>query len=808
MKLIKCYIENFGMLSKYSCNFSSGLNCFYSLNGTGKTTLTAFIKCMLFGLEATQKTSLDDNDRKKYYPWQGGTFGGSLTVEIRGKQYTIERSFGSKASSDTFRLIDTKSGSPSGDFGDNLGEELFGIDRDGFLRTILLSEKSVSGKCTNKSISMKLSDLVGTDGNVDEFDKAMKLLEERRKFYFKKGGSGAISEAEKNASDCSYRLELLDSVRMRAEEKEARLKELSILIRECEEKKRSLNAEMESIGEKENRARKLIMYNEMKTRVEQERVALRNTLEFFGGSVPTYDEVSTHNDAFLEGMRLKEKERLKSSDPEFLTLSEFFRIDTNFTEIESYRHKAEEATKLEYELCSYENKTDSYSALLEDIFVGRVPEEEEISRHRESLKSGKKLSFLPFILFGLSLIAFGICLGLMLYPVLYSLSAVGAILLIIGIVKAAKRADYSAIDLFIEEVRRHKAKNREAEIEAIAKDLERYKSLNEEREKAVFGLRESIAALTEEIDSYIAKYLDTGMPMRSASLAIIKEKFERYYALKMKNSESEADARYSMGVEDRFKAACDFLIKYGFRDASGFDEIRRRLNERNLHELTIKRLESDLESFRLAEDIKEGELATPASSSVECKRLILECESSLTEYRRESAVLEREYLECMAELDTADALIAERDKWQELSEKYKENLSTIKMTAELLSEASDNVTARYIGKTRERFGIYESLISGSEGEFAIDTEFSVTKNDCGASREMESYSRGTKDLRAFALRLALIESLYNEDAPFIILDDPFISLDDEKLGRAKKLIKRLADERQVLYFTCSKSRAF
>ena len=79
MKLIECYIEAFGKLEGAKYNFSDGLNTVKKDNGYGKTTLTVFIKAMLYGLDDTKKVKLEENDRKHYMPWQGGRCGGSLT---------------------------------------------------------------------------------------------------------------------------------------------------------------------------------------------------------------------------------------------------------------------------------------------------------------------------------------------------------------------------------------------------------------------------------------------------------------------------------------------------------------------------------------------------------------------------------------------------------------------------------------------------------------------------------------------------------------------------------------------------------
>ena len=142
MRLISCYIDNFGLLNETKIDFNRGLNCFCSLNSTGKTTLTVFIKAMLYGFK-DNRTSKEENERKKYNPWQGGRYGGSITFEADGGTFIAERTFGAKPSDDSFVLRDAKTGGVSNYYTENLGEELFGIDRDGFVRTVFLSERSI-----------------------------------------------------------------------------------------------------------------------------------------------------------------------------------------------------------------------------------------------------------------------------------------------------------------------------------------------------------------------------------------------------------------------------------------------------------------------------------------------------------------------------------------------------------------------------------------------------------------------------------------------------------------------------------------
>ena len=57
MKIIECYVENFGKISAQKFSFTKGLNCIKEDNGSGKTTLATFIKVMLYGMSDTKKTN-------------------------------------------------------------------------------------------------------------------------------------------------------------------------------------------------------------------------------------------------------------------------------------------------------------------------------------------------------------------------------------------------------------------------------------------------------------------------------------------------------------------------------------------------------------------------------------------------------------------------------------------------------------------------------------------------------------------------------------------------------------------------------
>ena len=113
MRLLRLHVENFGTLHDFDLSFDAGMNLLYRKNGWGKSTLAVFIKAMFYGLPSSTKRSLDENERKKYTPWQGGAFGGSLEIQTARGEFRIERFFGAKESADSFAIFDLSTNKPT-----------------------------------------------------------------------------------------------------------------------------------------------------------------------------------------------------------------------------------------------------------------------------------------------------------------------------------------------------------------------------------------------------------------------------------------------------------------------------------------------------------------------------------------------------------------------------------------------------------------------------------------------------------------------------------------------------------------------
>jgi len=88
MKIKSLHIDGFGVWNNKTWEpLSSGLNVFHGPNETGKSTLMAFIRSILFGLDRR-------GHARRYEPLNGGTHGGWLDVGVDGRFVRIERKAG------------------------------------------------------------------------------------------------------------------------------------------------------------------------------------------------------------------------------------------------------------------------------------------------------------------------------------------------------------------------------------------------------------------------------------------------------------------------------------------------------------------------------------------------------------------------------------------------------------------------------------------------------------------------------------------------------------------------------------------
>ena len=701
MKLIECYIENFGKLSSHRLKFDGGMNSYVHENGYGKTTVTAFIKAMLYGLSDTKKADLDENDRRHYLPWGGGVCGGWLTFSAGGGEYRIERTFAQKAQDDTFAIYDLNLGKPTGDYTENVGRELFGIDKDGFERTVFLSERNLSGKNENKSISEKLSDTAGVDCDMGAMDEALKMLEQRRKYYFKRGGGGEIGETEAQLKRTRLQIEKLSATRDEYNSLNERLSAIKTEKLRLEEKRASAQKQVEKCVRANESKALAEHYKKISEELDKKRERLRALDEFFKNGVPTHEKIQS---ARMEKLR---SEQLYAS----IAKSE----------------NEGELRELSDRLCGI-TKEDISSA---------------IARQGTSSTAFKSRLIIP----GIALIILGVAL-------LFAHTAIASAVLSAGVI-------LSVLSITVGKNKQ----NTSAEVEELLKRIP-----NAEYSTKLEGLQ------------------------------ILYDEHVRLQLLRAEATASEQRAAQTLERASELQQSAEqFLALYPTVTDAPYEEISALLTERQ------SILAALADSPAPTADFSDRNGTECEIDETEARNMLFGITENASKLEGEAMQLQRRISLLEAELEEEDTLLSYAEEAEEKLKEYENNLFCIQKAKELLEAARDSITARYLSKTKAAFDGYMELI-GQVGEYTLDTSFEVSKSEYGSSRKAEAYSLGQRNIQYLVTRLAVTDALYEDETPFLIFDDPFISFDDAHTSAAIEILKKLSRDRQIIYFTCSESR--
>lgn len=127
----------------------------------------------------------------------------------------------------------------------------------------------------------------------------------------------------------------------------------------------------------------------------------------------------------------------------------------------------------------------------------------------------------------------------------------------------------------------------------------------------------------------------------------------------------------------------------------------------------------------------------------------------------------------------------------------------LSLAIEVLEESCDYMKATVSPKLAELTGGYlEAASGGRYSSVGLTTNLEMTYDDNGMEHNADHLSDGAKDTAYLAMRFALVELIYDDKRPFMILDDSFCHLDDERLAMMLRLIKGLAESQQIFLFCC------
>ena len=160
------------------------------------------------------------------------------------------------------------------------------------------------------------------------------------------------------------------------------------------------------------------------------------------------------------------------------------------------------------------------------------------------------------------------------------------------------------------------------------------------------------------------------------------------------------------------------------------------------------------------------------------------------------------------ETDALPELEDEKLRLEELKERYVSNSAVLDKTVEFLTNARESLSMSYLGGVKEHFlGYMKQLSEETVDTLSLNQDLEVTLERRGIARELGYFSAGYSDIVMLCMRFALVDALFPDTKPFVILDDPFINLDDVNTEKAIELLKKLGEDRQIIYLVCNSSRS-
>ncbi len=383
---------------------------------------------------------------------------------------------------------------------------------------------------------------------------------------------------------------------------------------------------------------------------------------------------------------------------------------------------------------------DAACRVLEEKEAGRQALAEEIDGLRRAAEEAREKSRghvnIPMLLVAAVVLAIAIAGGFFLMPVLYGLAAIS---LLLGMVA------------FLGSGGRRQAKK---DWETLSVRLQAKQQTLQDMEQADFAGQ--LRALREDMQAVLAK-------AGAADLAALSEKTERVRTLLHREETLQKEARRLADSLQALAAALDRMAVTAEEPKPDYEGPDAETLDRQLARLREMQMERERTLAQLTARAEQGFAADRSVSVIETE------------------------------------LLNTRQKMAELSETHE----AIELALRMLEACGEELKSSFAPVLNEKSGaLIARLTEGRYREIKVTDDYGMMLKTPDGNEIVESgyVSAGTCDLLYFALRLAVLQTLYDR-IPLLIMDDTFIQLD---AGRQQAAFSLLAENpaEQILYFSC------
>lgn len=808
MKLIRCEINNFGKLNDFKYDFTAGLNTINEENGFGKTTLATFIKVMFYGFKKSGNTKKEsDNERKKFLPWNGAKCCGSLSFEYQGKQYEIQREFGEKPAQDKVKIIslDTKKETSVFKKPQSIGLEIFGIDCESYEKSSYFPQ--VSGEFSiSDDIRKKFTDLVESKDETVGFDAALNVLEEKKKSYSSKRKEAAINILAEELDDLNGKLtklnkqyESLDGLKRELKEKQdlefdykEKLNDLETRINKSITNKTLLEIK-ESLDSKNNYIKKI--QDDIES-LKTKKLASKEIIEETSTKISRFDALNSELDALKKNPYIKELEGFTFDEVD---------LDSISSKVSNYNSL--NASKISDEILDKYNFLNSIYSDLEKDKINEV--KNELFDNRISL-----LTFIPCVIATLFLI-FGIIFIRTIIGKVLVLTAIIPALVFVLLLFKGKNTNSDNIREFFEKYYKGSSNDNNQRIKDIEVEYNTYleykKIVNEENKKndLISIEKNELACDLENIfKDFNFKYSDYNEALASLKINIQRKNELLIEVQKINRKIEETQSLINEIIIDLDKVITEYkAIAISYNESLNILKIRNSNYEKLTNDLN--ELIKEKNAFIKEKNITDGMFDSLGviEDILDLKKEKEEVNKMHEETLKSIASLESSISTITNECEEIDEIVAEIASKKDKKSEYEKEVSILETTMMCLKKAKENLTSSYLEPMEKSFDKYLKLLDETFEGAVINEDFNIEAKRYGVNKEIGYFSSGYIDLLNICIRLALVENLFKEEKPVLVLDDPFVNLDEKKINNALKLLNTISEEYQIIYMICHSSRA-
>ncbi len=735
------HIDCFGCLSDFSCTFDDRLTVIEGENESGKSTLAAFIRYMLYGFTG-RASSTELTEKKKRIHWKNGRAAGSMTVRVGENRYRIERStvlVSGARGKDTYResgsIIDLGTRIPLPGT-ESAGERFLGVPETVFVNTAFVGQ--VSSRVGSGELNEAIENLLFSGDENLNVQRALDKLEGvRRSLLHKNGKGGELFELEKEEEALATALRAASEDNRQLLEEEMRLSSATARLAEA---KKKADAAARRLTEEES-ALLLASYarlHEAEEACKTANEALRNM-----DGLPAY--------------------RLTESD-----LSDL-----------AHARGVAETTERQYREAEARAATYIHTGVDDD--TAELTEKAEAAGGAEALRAearalqGKRT--LGLVLGGVALLLalgiFGLGIGvpalfgeLLVLPFLLSIVCFGAGVAFLFMGVGALRA-LSALYRAYCSAGANEFWQRMGEIERAKKQTETFRHAAKEAADAARQAQLAFERAEGELDTVLHRF-NTRLPNedRDAFLDTLVAQVKDVMEKKKGHEATLLQAGSTVAaLEKQLEGTSEVAARAALPKDREIDpektDLSRRRQERDMSAAQVRVLTEEVHTLDMSVGTLRARIADPAALQAEL-----------------------------------DALRAHKN---EVQERYDACL----LAYEAIAGAGERLRAE-VSPRLSAFAcdMMNTLTGGRYADIGVDRDLGLSFGAGDGTYTVDYMSTGAQDMTYLSLRMALIDLLYKEKPP-VCFDESFAFQDDGRTEAVlTTLAERAKEGGQCLIFTC------